>query len=445
MKKFIILFVSIILISGAVAVFLKFDNTKNENLDNEVPAISTMSVRNDDLCDYFAISRNGEFVKASGYSATSYIDITGAESLTITMAQNNDGTNYGLAFYDEDKNFVSFVNSPIGSYAVKEVEIKVPENVKYFKSSFFDYRNRKFYGDFKYRVNYAENVQPLKYRPYQDELIFFSSQVNQSLDTNDGSNIKITTGVLALPKNYTQTGAKTKLIMYFHGYSHYVYYGTWGATDNFLQQKQHFLDMGFAVMDCNGARDNNMQPHFTSAGSPQYVNGYRQCYEYIVENYNIDTEIYVVGGSAGGPASINYCYMYDNVKALMLLSAWTNLYNDSWQQGVRDTFVEYLGFENTTTYEIEKTIGYDPALHIKTNNETGIEYIDDLKIPVCAFVGSLEKDHILYSDLYRYINALKVCNSNVNIVEWQDKNHTQIVSGAEIDIDTAIIEYFNSI
>ena len=144
MKRFIVLFMAIILIGGAFAVFSRLRNNETEDVDVDVLTMATMSIRNDDLCDYFAIGRNGESVKASGYSATSYIDITGAESLTITMAQNNNGTNYGLAFYDKDKNFVSFVNSPIGSYDVKEIDIDVPTNAKYFKTSFLESENFSF-------------------------------------------------------------------------------------------------------------------------------------------------------------------------------------------------------------------------------------------------------------------------------------------------------------
>ena len=131
MKRFIVLFMAILLIGGAFALFSNFRNSKNENVDVETPTMATMTIRNDDLCDYFAIGRNGESIKANGYSATSYIDVTGAESLTITMAQNDKGTTYGLAFYDKDKNFISFVNSPIGSYAVKEIDKRADASLVY--------------------------------------------------------------------------------------------------------------------------------------------------------------------------------------------------------------------------------------------------------------------------------------------------------------------------
>ncbi len=68
------------------------------------------------------------------------------------------------------------------------------------------------------------------------------------------------------------------------------------------------------------------------------------------------------------------------------------MYVQCWGQGVRQPFVEYLGFENTTTYEVEKTQKVDPALRIKYK-EDGTAYIDGFNVPVRAFVG--ENDTVL--------------------------------------------------
>lgn len=75
---------------------------------------------------------------------------------------------------------------------------------------------------------------------------------------------------------------------------------------------------------------------------------------------------------------------------------------------------------------------------------TGAEYIDDLTIPVQAYIGSLESNHIIYSTLYRFMNALMVSNSNADIYEREGKTHTQIVSGGLAEIDYAITGYFDT-
>lgn len=253
---------------------------------------------------------------------------------------------------------------------------------------------------------------------------------------------ELTTGVLALPESYTPNGRPTPLIIYFHGFSHGVWYGTWGATDNFRTQKQHWLDRGFAVMDCNGGRNNNKVVHYTSGGSRQYVDGYRKCFEYVREYYNIEPNAYIVAGSAGGIAGINYAFWYPDVKAMCLLSAWSDLFTCSWGQNVKDTIVEYLGFANSTDYEPDKTIGFDPALRIMTVG--GQEYLPALRVPTLALIGSTESSHVLYTALFRFINALRNAGNTATIRIIEDATHTQIVSGGVSFIDDEVANWFTA-
>ena len=230
-----------------------------------------------------------------------------------------------MAFYDENKTLISYVGILKSNISFYYTNISVPSNAHFVRFTSWVSTNEELTKD-NFYVEF-ESKADLSKRPYQDGYFFFSQKINNAVNQywNDNAEVELeydgkwTTGVIALPKSYTPTGKPTPVIMYFHGYSHYVYMDTWGNTDNFRTQKQHWLDMGFAVMDCNGARDNNKQGGYTSGGSIQYVNGYRKCWEYIKNHYNVEDMIYVVGGSAGGIASINYCYWYNDVKALCLL------------------------------------------------------------------------------------------------------------------------------
>lgn len=430
--------------------FAKIVNSNNQKgvaireLSSDYVKDLSIIYNNDDCCDYYYISSVSGSAFVGNYSCTSFIDCKDAESMDITLMQIEEDQDIGISFFDSNKALIAGAKMFIGGEKASiKKNIVIPENAAYFKTSYFNYEDRKLYGDFSCTIYYpTDSQQYSEKRNYQNNLIFFSQEVNQSISSQE-EDMKVTTGVLALPETYKSAGKSTPLIIYFHGYSHYVYYGNWGSTDTFKQQKQNFVKNGFAVMDCNGARNNDRKSGFTSAGSEQWVNAYKKCLDYVLENYNIDANnVYVVGGSAGGPAAINFCYTHMNdVKALILISTWTDLYKCEWGQGIKSSFVEYLGFADTETYESEKAQNYDPANHIK-KNENSEEYIDDLNIPVYGFIGSTESGSISYDCFIRYMNALIKGNPNAQIKIWEGLGH-EIVSGAVTEIDNAITEYFS--
>lgn len=133
--------------------------------------------------------------------------------------------------------------------------------------------------------------------------------------------------------------------------------------------------------------------------------------------------------------------MYGNlVKKCALLSAWTDLKICSWEQGVRDAFVEYLGFNNTTSYEEEKTIGYDPAKRII--NISGVEMCS-YPVSVKSWIGSSESDQPLYTALFRFINALRNAGNAVYIREVEGLTHTDVVSGNNDIVDTEVVSWLD--
>lgn len=408
----------------------------------------------DEICDYYAIKSNGEAVLASGYGCSSFINCYGCTSINITLMQLTASSSYGLAFYDENKQFLSFVPSLVGSEKASVLrEVEVPEGAHYFKASFFNYEQQKEYGSFSCTLVFDAN-ETIKNgkRPYQDGYIFFSQRVNQSItrywETDEAvkntGEYKVTTGVLALPKTYSQTGKKTPLIVYAHGLSHYVYYGAWGNTDAFREQKQHWLDMGFAVMDCNGARDNNRAGQFASGICPQGVNAYKQCVDYVVEHYNVDREIYLIGGSCGGAIAWNYLSMYgSSVKAAVMISVWADSEFNAWGGGgaqTRKLFVEYLGFNDTNTYEVDKTIGFDQKYRIITIGNKDYCFMPH-NVPIYGLYGGTETS--LVDPMKKTFAALRNAGASAQIRGVAGCGH-EIVSGANIVVDAEIGNWFLS-
>ena len=406
-----------------------------------------VTLNGDEVCDYYAINKSGEHVLASGYGCTHYIDCYGCGTMDITLIQNTSSLNYGLAFYDANKKFISFVASKVGSEKKGVLTtVTIPDNASYFRATYFNYENQKTCGEFSCTLTYDSNIVSKDgKRKYQDGFIYFSQRVNQSITkywstdqtvANDG-NIKVTTGVLALPTTYKNTGRKTPLILYAHGLSHYVYYGTWGATETFPVQKQHWLDMGFAVMDCNGARDNNRSAKFASGICPQGINAYKLCVEYVQEHYNVSDDIFIVAGSAGGAVGWNFLSQYGkHVKAAVFLSAYSNMKADAYGAGGQQSrYVEFLGFDSASTYEVDKTIGFDPALKIVDIN--GQKYcFDYYNTPIYAIYGSLDT-YTLVTSMKNLIAALRNAGATAQIRRIEGVGH-EIVSGANLMVDTEV-------
>ena len=105
------------------------------------------------------------------------------------------------------------------------------------------------------------------------------------------------TGVIVLPESYTADGEPTKLIMFAHGGHGYMDETHWYPSNADMETTvRALLAAGYAVFDCNGYKDT---PHekwkqITDAGDvqmgiglPQVVEAYINCYQYILENYNI--------------------------------------------------------------------------------------------------------------------------------------------------------------
>lgn len=414
-----------------------------------------------EICDFYGlIATNhkdsgrdiGELYESGVLGVSSYIDCKGINVIEVAVPVLATDPSQGLVFYDVNKRPINGVLRLKGNKDGRRViTIRVPDKAVWFKTTYWSYENSKLYGDFYCKLKYQKGtLGDNKKRQYQDEPIYFSEVINQTANkywdnVNEiitPENGKATTGVVLLPDNYSPNGKPCPVIMYCHGYSHYVYYGHWGGTDTFLLQKRKWAAMGYAVFDCNGARNNGKYPNFTGAGSIQFVTAYKKCFDYIKKHYNVEDRVNVVGGSAGGPTAINFCFGYGNlVKKAALLSPWTDLFTCSWGQGVRDTFVEYLGFENMNEYEKDKTIGYDPALRIVKMGD--VETIPFFPVAVKCWIGSTESSHVLYGALYRFVKALRNGGYLAFIREVEGLTHNEVVSGNNEVVDTEVASWFS--
>ena len=408
----------------------------------------------EEINDFYRLGVDGELHETSFFGVTSFIPCHGAVALEISMIVSptpTDGINNALCFYAEDKTtIIETIEQDIGPRRYTRKVIAVPDNAYYFRCSGFNFdaKEQYGYGDFYCRFQTDEYS---KFRPYQSGYYFFSPIVNQSINKYWDSQLateleyspKSTTSVIYLPSNYDPNGKPVPVIMYFHGYDHYVYYDHWGDDAAFRTQKDQFVAAGFAVIDCNGARNNNKIGRFTSGGSLQYSDGYHQTFEYVKKYYNVEHYCHVVGVSAGGIGAINYAYWFNDIKSLLLLSAWTDLRVNSYDNNVYDTMIEYLGCDFSNGYDLDRTIGFDPSLKIITIANT--EYLTELKVPTKAVLASADQNNHIGTCLSRFISALRNAGRSASMRIVSGTTHKDVCSSDNIELNSEYINWFRSV
>lgn len=427
----------------------QFDSSQRVNASEKIKVV----LDEREICDYYGIKNDGTHARATNdtFGCSYFIDCKGVDKLYIRVPKAINTQSFGLAFYDDNKQFISFVPNPTGeSNTYEDVELTVPTNAYYFKTTYWNYKNSKTIGLFKCTLYYPSSVWVNNKRPYQTGYIKFAPIINQakstiytnqsSPETQVGLNLLDTTGVLYLPESYSQNGKPCPVIIYCHGYSHYVHYDGWGAADTFRVQKQHFVDAGFAVIDCNGPRNGNATGvyagwgHWARGGVPQDVTAFHECFEYCKQYYNIQSEPFVYGCSAGGVTAANYAFRYP-VKALMQLSNYFDL--DACGSVSSSAISEYTEFTSTTI--ASSNAGLNPAQRYYTLND--VERYPYLNFPVYGILGASETGNsYIYQPLIRFWNAMKASGNQIECRIVNTYNHSQIVSGGVEELDN---EYIN--
>ena len=421
---------------------------------------NVLILNQDDICYDYSIASDGTAVikdtaHTPNMGCTSFIPCEGADKITYRQVISRDGTaaGRGLAFYDANKELVSFIPGVYrsGSSGSRLIKVNVPTNAKFFRTTYFNrLRKDEFGGDFYARLESKKKIAYNGKRANVDDYVWFTVPVNQAIDAFwstavDAPQLPVsmmdTTGVLLLPASYTPDGKPTKLIINFHGYSHYVKYGEWGnGAAGFLIQKQRWAAAGYAVMDCNNWRY-TLESNQSGLGSRQSMEAYRKCFEWVLHNYNIDPRPFIVCGSAGGPTGINCCYEWGDVRAAVWLDCWTTLAPDqNSYTACKKYYPELFGFDDQNVWEADKVVSYNPTGRVTVIGDT--PYAPAPLCPVKVLWRSSEFAVNFYV-------ALKNGGGRVSIRQVTGITHSDLVSGGDgtnpnsANIDAEIIAWLN--
>lgn len=417
----------------------------------------------------------GDIYASTVLGCTPYIDCYKAKQIVITMPVLTSTPSQGLVFYDADKVAIAgayvlrLQGAASGSEVVTIDAEDIPATARYFRTTYWNYPQMQtlaveFAATIYYADDFSDGRHP-RYRPYQAGMINFAVHVNQGVsnawgataDNQEPESFKASTSALFLPDEYDPNGLPVKTILFFGGLSRGVRYGLIGDldgvdthNDEYAAMMESFRTAGYAVLLCNGPRDNpNVSLPLGAAcpkcGCPQDVNAHHQSYLYTLEHYNILPEIYVIGASAGGLAALNYCFSHQNVRAMAMLSTWTDAYLCGWMQstpsggvtvnGVREEFMTYFGITDITVYESAKVQGHDPQKRILTI--ATVQYLPYSKHPIKAWLGATETG-ALATNLPLFITALKNANSNAQLRTVAGVGHENTYGGSAVVIAEVI-------
>lgn len=108
---------------------------------------------------------------------------------------------------------------------------------------------------------------------------------------------------LALPKSYSETGAKTPLILSCHGAGGVVCEATGEAGG--IEYCSDCIEQGYAVLDVCGARRDGL-----TMGCPEHIFALHKAYRYAIKNYNLEERVLVAGASMGGHVAMNFAHTF---------------------------------------------------------------------------------------------------------------------------------------
>lgn len=148
------------------------------------------------------------------------------------------------------------------------------------------------------------------------EFIFFEVRYNHFRDVSesvahevrDRYEGRVCECALALPDTYRETGAKTPLVLSFHGAGNTVCAERHAVGG--VKYAMSLIDKGFAVLDVCGS-----ELHGLTMGCPEHLFAAFKAYRYAVRHYNLTEQVLVTGASMGGHVAMNFA---NNFPAIVL-------------------------------------------------------------------------------------------------------------------------------
>lgn len=286
-------------------------------------------------------------------------------------------------------------------------------------------------GDYISQIKWSfVGARPTK-KPRTDEFEHFTVKTVLTwpdvTDTTSGNDDNYSetdiTCVLTLPLTYTTNGKPTPLIMFGHGAGCHVSNSSWyNNSGNFLAMIRAFTAAGYAVFDVDNTRGDS--DGFPDWGSLPLMQAYIKAWDYIKENYNVESDLYLLSDSMGTIASLNMLKWYPSkIKTAVLTSP---------RPVVKERYENYTGDDKDNMaaaygltdgiWDDERLKGFcahENIIQIDSNN-----YLFDKFPPIKVMVGTGDTSYL--TQVREYFTALNNSGNFVNYREVSGATHGQM-------------------
>ncbi len=268
-----------------------------------------------------------------------------------------------------------------------------------------------------------------------------SFSVESGGSVQDSEKIYYDNGLLMLPKNYSEKGAPTRLVINCHGAG-----GTVTTDDSQVEKQvlaQYLLANGFAIMDVNGLPDEYSKEYNidirNNVGSPIALQSYAKAYHYCIDNFNLKKDVFVHGGSMGGISSTNLVLsgcipVIAQSGFCPVLDAYNQIFLHPWSGGLPKTALGILydmqkDEKGEYIYDGEKVKGYNPVGRcIKVGDKEYLNY------PVPVKFWQCENDEVVNIETTkRFILAIKNAGGIAHLRTFPNGGHEPQLFGALVE------------
>ena len=311
-----------------------------------------------------------------------------------------------------------------------------------------EYTSSKFAGTI-HRFAVEVNCAPLK-----------SVEPSIAAEMTDAYDPHLDYGVIIFPKSYTDKGKKTRMVIHCHGGG--------GKVDETTSQLEgqpitkYLVANGYALMDVNGlpatyaAANGNLRIQ-DSVGSYLAMQSYHKAYNYLMENFNLEPEVFIMGISEGGITGANLCL--EGVIPVLAHAAWSpvlDTYNQiflhPWykRKGPAEVLSILYGFEpnpeastNDNTkwlYDETKVQGYNPA----KNKVITIDNVEYRYYPVPVKIWHCMDDStVSYEVSQKFIQGIKNAGGIAYLRTFETGGHEVKLIGDPIENPIGKTEYID--
>lgn len=262
-------------------------------------------------------------------------------------------------------------------------------------------------------VSFKQYLYEHSYKPYTSGFDFFTVLVNPNNPNTSGTEKEVkdvesfnsVTCYIKLPTTYKPTGKPTKLLMICHGAGRgMVGANNWTTQTGYNNIVDAFLAKGFAVFDCQGYADTSDGANFW--GAKQGILAWRNAYNYIVNNYNVEKDFVIYAFSMGGLTALGLAFdCYPNIKAIALASPVLDL-----TKCVIETTMQTAYGLSGATYDFSKCFGCNPMARLFTLDS--VDRVLAKLPPIKVWYGGNETNsgsqpYVEKLDAQKFVEAIK--------------------------------------